>query len=190
MIRLVSAVALFLTSATALGAQAAQFDSSGRDSRITVGSRVRFLRDTAAAPVDGRVLSLFGDTMDVEDRSSLVRQRVSLRDVARLEVRRRDPGLTTGLGVTGFVTGAAFYVKWCLANQEECRQLEQEEAEDCDDTQQTTLFSAMSIGGLLIGGALGYLLTPPSWERIDRPYRFGVLPTRGGVMLYASLRTR
>lgn len=159
------------------------------DSLIVPGVRLRLELADPPRSFDGRLRELRGDTLILEDGG--VRTSVPAADVARAQVLRRAPTLSRNItigGVVGMLGAAGMYLNWCADNRTACRRDGQSGYDD-DDESPITLGALAIVGGALLGGAVGYALTPTQWVDVDAPIRIGVAP-RGGIRISASLPFR
>jgi hypothetical protein len=166
------------------------------DSLIVPGARLRFQLADSSRSYDGRLRELRGDTLIIEDRG--VRTSVLAARVTGIQVQRRAPTLSRNVtigGVIGMLGTSGMYLGWCANNREECRQQNQTDdhyyPEDGyhhhhDDI---TMGALAVIGGALLGGVVGYALTPTEWVEAGVPLRLGTT-RHGGIRLSGSLAFR
>ena len=171
------------------------------DPRLTRGTVIRATPGDSTAPlIEGRVDSIFGDTVAVRmwpDSLAFLRLSEMSSLVARLHGHN-----ATQVGRTfftlGAVAGASMYVSWCVRNIELCRRLDYE-SKDCDEDDDEDddggislppIFTLMTFGTGAVLGGLAYALVPTRWEQIKLPLRVGIAPASRGVLVYASLSFR
>lgn len=166
------------------------------DSLIVPGARLRFQVADSSRSFDGRLRELRGDTLIIEDRG--VRTSVLAAQVTGIQVQRRGPTLSRNVtigGVIGMLGTSGMYLGWCANHREECRRQNQTDdhyyPEDGyhhhhDDI---TMGAVAVLGGALLGGVVGYVLTPTEWVEAGVPLRLG-MTRHGGIRLSGSLAFR
>lgn len=160
------------------------------DSLIVPGARVRLELAGPPHSFDGRLRELRGDTLVLE--SSGVRSSIPAADVSRALVLRRSPTLSRNVtigGVAGMLGGAGLYLNWCANNRADCRRDNQSDYDDDDDESELTLGIVSVLGGALLGGAVGYVLTPVEWVEANAPLRIGATRS-GGIRISGSFAFR
>ena len=160
------------------------------DSLIVPGARVRLELASPPHSFDGRLRELRGDTLVLE--RSGVRSNIAAADVSRALVLRRSPALSRNVtigGVAGMLGGAGLYLNWCANNRADCRRDNQSAYDDDDGESELTLGIISVLGGALLGGAVGYVLTPVEWVEANAPLRVGATRS-GGIRISGSFAFR
>lgn len=164
-----------------------------------VGKTVRVTAPGTERPVAGRLESVRGDTLRLSLRGGGTAQ-VLAGQVTRLEVRERGERTQRNvgaLGILGALVGGGVYLAVCGDARGECGEVDtladdgsgHDHAHGQDDSLTGGVLAVM--GGALLGGALGYVLTPAEWRSVDAPLRVSVgAGATGGVALGAAIRTR
>ena len=159
------------------------------DSLIVPGARMRLELAGPPHSFEGRLRELRGDTLVLE--RSGVRSSIPAADVSRALVLRRSPALSRNVtigGVAGMLGGAGLYLSWCANNRADCRR-DNQSADDDDDESELTLGIVSVLGGALLGGVVGYVLTPVEWVEANAPLRIGATRS-GGIRISGSLAFR
>ena len=160
------------------------------DSLIVPGARMRLELAGPPHSLDGRLRELRGDTLVLERGG--VRSSIPAPDVSRALVLRRSPTLSRNVtigGVAGMLGGAGLYLNWCANNRADCRRDNQSDYDDDDDESELTLGIVSVLGGALLGGAVGYVLTPVEWVEANVPLRIGATRS-GGIRISGSFAFR
>jgi hypothetical protein len=164
------------------------------DSLIVPGARLRLQLADQSRSFDGRLRELRGDTLVVEQHG--VETRVPAAQVTGIQVQRRAPTLSRNVtigGVLGMLGGSAMYIDWCVRNRDACRSDidSGNDPDPYDDEEESPLTMGVIsvVGGALLGGALGYVLTPIEWVDLDAPLRVG-MTSRGGLRVTGSIPFR
>lgn len=165
-------------------------DSGGvlTDSLIRTGRFVR-ARLADGGRVWGVVREVRGDTLVLGERlASGLEQRVTAGSLRSLEVRRNpsanSASVRTGM-VLGMLAGGVGYVAWCNKNRVACaRDAQGDPYQRCccnqQDDNRYAIGSFFITAGTLLGGAIGYALTPPTWRRVGVSIGAGVTPGADG----------
>lgn len=161
----------------------------------TPGARVRVLTSNAPAPIAGRLEAIRADTLIIREDMSAAPRMLPAREVTRMEVLSRAPSVgrnTTIGGVLGMLAGGGGYLAWCSNNRDACRRDANSDPNPYDDESSPVLLGTMSIlGGTLIGGGIGYVLTPRRWTEVQAPLQVGIAPSaNGGIAVSGRLSFR
>lgn len=144
--------------------------------RIARGSHVRVTPRERDALWDGRpfmvaarVDTIVGDVLvAVPDDGSrpLV---VSFSRLSSVSVYRTTEAIATAGAVVGALAGGAMYLKWCSRNSEACQRDGEYDPDYPPDSQPPSRAVLSLIGGAIVGGLLGYAVTPREWKPIVLP---------------------
>lgn len=156
------------------------------DSLRLAGSRIRATRSDGTR-FFATVRAVRGDTLVLREHSADgLPIRVPASSLSRLEVARarRAAFRNAQIGaVIGAIAGGVAYLKLCDRNPDLCRTQQYTynggDDEDCQDDE-LDLGSAMVVTGALLGGAIGYALTPSSWRKVGVSVGAVVTPTGDG----------
>ena len=164
---------------------------SGRlptDSAIAPGKFVRG-RFADGARFAGVVRELHGDTLVLRQQGAAGTQLLVPSSALRqLEVRRNpsmnSASVRTGM-VLGMLAGGVGYLAWCNKNRVACERDAQGDPYQrcCCDQQDDNRYAIGSLfitAGTVVGGAIAYALTPPTWRRVGVSIGAGVSPTADG----------
>jgi hypothetical protein len=188
----------------AVSAQETQPSSAPANSptvRIARGSHVRVTPRRVDALWDGRpfmvkarVDTVVGDVLvAVPDDGSrpLV---VSFDRLASVSVFRTTEAITTAGAVLGALTGGAMYLRWCTHNRDACERDWEYDSEASPDSQPPSRAVLSLVGGAIVGGLLGYAVTPREWKPLVLPIE---VPAGSGgrgrgmaLLVGVSVRTR
>ena len=155
------------------------------DSLRLAGSRIRATKSDGTR-FFATVRAVRGDTLVLRERSADgLPIQVPASSLSRLEVARvrRAAFRNAQIGaVIGAVAGGVAYLSLCDKHPDMCRTQQRtyfDSNDDCDDDE-LDLGSAMVVTGALLGGAIGYALTPSSWRKVGVSVAATVTPTGDG----------
>jgi hypothetical protein len=140
------------------------------------GDHVRLPARDGAAPLIGHVVRIDSSEAVITPDDSTAPQRIlSLDESRQLEVERGTKlrTISTDVGaLLGVLAGASYYYfDLCRSDEQGCAE-EQHRADVAARYDETYVGvgTVMVIGGLIAGGALGYVLAPaPHWEAVAAP---------------------
>jgi hypothetical protein len=181
-----------LTFTSALGSGSALGQNQATDSLPGIGSRLRVRVRNADSMAIGRLESVRGDTIELQSEVASSRSLIAIRDLASLEVFRRGSAAGKAgfiVGTLGAVVGGVAYHGWCRDYADACREnrLNSNPSDTGHYDHSASVLTAFVVGGAALGALIGYGLAPPQWEKIALPARLGILPSRRGVTVVASI---
>jgi hypothetical protein len=161
------------------------------------GTMVRVtVQDSTRRYVVGRLWRLTADSIELIDPANGSPIAVPRGAVERVETRAKRENALNVNGVLGGTLGLAGsgYALWRLCrNGADCWTLPQrDEDDDEDDGQPMPIGVAGLVSGAVIGGLLGYAVTPYGWKVSVLPYMLGSkgeMPVRG-VQVAVSFNIR
>jgi len=155
------------------------------DSLRLAGSRIRATRRDGTR-FFATVRAVRGDTLVLREHSADgLPIQVPASGLSRLEVARVRRAAWTNAqigGAIGAIAAGVAYLNLCDKHPNLCRAREQtyyDSTGRCEQDQ-FELGSTMVLAGALVGGAIGYALTPSSWRRVGVSVAATVTPTGEG----------
>ena len=191
MLRRLGRLAL-LTFSVAVASDPAIAQNRVTDSLPGLGSRLRVrVRNTDSVAI-GRLATVRGDTIELQSEVAASRSLIAIRDLSSLEVFRRGSAAGKAgfiVGTAGAILGGIAYGNWCRDSADACRdnELHSNQSDTTNYDHSPSVLTALVVGGAALGAVLGYGLAPPQWEKIELPTRLGILPSRRGFTIVATI---